>query len=148
MKKLLMIAFLAFAGSYSTISAQQPTVIVSDKTGWHKITETTVSFKKESDEIVVMGADKFAAIKLRIKDAPIDLVNLDIYFEDGGKQHVNIAMPIKTEGETREIKIDGGERDLKKVAFVYKTLPNRDDEKARVELWGLKTNEDKHKGTE
>lgn len=147
MKKVLLIVILATAGIFNTISAQQPSVVVSDKTGWQKIAETTVSFKKESDEVVIMGADKFAAIKIKIKDAPIDLVNLDIYFEDGKKQHVNIAMPIKVEGESRVIDIDGGEKDLKKIAFVYKTLPNRDDEKAKVEIWGLKTNADKNKGT-
>jgi hypothetical protein len=150
MKTVIMIVALAIAGCINTIHAQHPTVVVSDKTGWHKIAETTVSFKKESEEIIVLGADKFASIKLKVKDAPIDLVNLDIYFKDGKKQHVNIAMPIKTEGETRVIDIDGGERDIKKVEFVYKTLPNRDDEKAHVELWGMKTNADKDKvkGTE
>jgi hypothetical protein len=147
MKKVLMIVFLATAGIYNTITAQQPAVVVSDKTGWHKIAETTVSFKKETDEVMIIGADKFASIKIKIKDAPIDLVDLDIYFKDGKKQHVNIAMPIKVEGESRVIDIDGGERDLKKIDFVYKTLPNRNDEKARVEIWGLKTNTDKHKGT-
>src|SRR3954470_23607599 len=99
MKKILMVAFLATAGICNTINAQQPAVVVSDKAGWHKIAETTVSFKKELDEVVVLGADKFASIKFKIKDAPIDLVNLDIYFEDGKKQHVDIAMPIKVQGE-------------------------------------------------
>lgn len=143
MKKLLLIIFLATAGLCKTASAQKPAVVVSDKSGWHKIAETIVNFKKENDEVVIMGADKFAQIKLRVTDAPIDLVNLDIYFEDGGKQHVDLAMPLKMNGESRIIDINGGERDLKKIEFVYKTLPNRKDEKAGVEIWGLKTNVDK-----
>jgi len=46
-------------------------------------------------------------------------------------------------GESRVIDLNGGERNLKKIVFVYKTLPNRKDEKAHVEIWGLKTNTDK-----
>ncbi len=143
MKKVLLIIFLATTGLCKTASAQKPAVIVTDKSGWHKIAETTVSFKKEKDEVVIMGADKFASIKIKVTDAPVDLVNLEIYFEDGGKQHVDVAMPLKMNGESRQIDIDGGERDLKKIEFVYKTLPNRKDEKAGVEIWGLKTNADK-----
>ena len=35
----------------SAANAQKPAVVVSDKTGWHKIGETTVDFKKEKDEV-------------------------------------------------------------------------------------------------
>ena len=143
MKKTLMIILLAVAGSFSTANAQQPAVITSDKTGWHKIGETTVNFQKEKDEILVVGADRFAAIKFKVTDAPIDLKDLEVYYESGDKQDVKINMPIKMAGESRVIDLNGGERNLKKIVFVYKTLPNRKDEKAHVEIWGLKTNTDK-----
>jgi len=143
MKKALMIILLAVAGSFSAANAQQPAVITSDKTGWHKIGETTVNFQKEKDEILVLGADRFASIKFKVTDAPIDLKDLEVYYESGDKQDVKINMPIKMAGESRVIDLNGGERNLKKIVFVYKTLPNRKDEKAHVEIWGLKTNTDK-----
>lgn len=143
MKKTLMIILLAVAGSISVVNAQQPAVITSDKTGWHKIGETTVNFQKEKDEILVVGADRFASIKFKVTDAPIDLKDLEVYYESGDKQDVKINMPIKMAGESRVIDLNGGERNLKKIVFVYKTLPNRKDEKAHVEIWGLKTNTDK-----
>ncbi len=143
MKKIVIIAMLAFAGTYNVAMAQQPAVMLSDKTGWHKIGETTVNFQKETDEISVIGADRFASIKFKIEDAPIDLISMEIYYESGDKQDVKINMPIKAPGESKIIDLNGGERSLKKIIFKYKTLPNRKDVKAHVEILGLKTNTDK-----
>ncbi len=140
MKKLILSSILATVGICGIVYAQQPAVIVSDKTGWHRIGETTVDFQKESDEILVMGADRFASIKFKVEDAPIDLISMEVFYESGDTQVVNINMPIKKKGESRTIDLKGGERDLKKIVFVYKTLANRKDTKASVEVWGLKTN--------
>ena len=144
MKKLILFSLLV-AGSYGTMFSQKPGVVISDKDGWHKIGETTVDFKTEKDEIAVIGADKFNSVKIKVEKETINLESFDIYFEDGSHQSVNIAKEIKAPGETREVKIDGGERALKKIAFVYKTLPNSKDKKAHLELWGHKSNADKDK---
>ncbi len=143
MKKKLIIILLVIAGGYGTAIAQTPAVMLSDKAGWHKIGEQTVSFQKERDEILVLVADRFASIKFKVTEAPIDLMSLEIYYESGDKQDVKINTPIKEKGESRVIELNGGERNLKKIVFVYKTLPNRKDVKAHVEVWGLKTNTDK-----
>src|SRR6185369_15011046 len=137
--KLILFSLLV-AGSYGKMFSQKPGVVISDKDGWHKIGETTVDFKTEQDEIAVIGADKFSSVKIKVDKEPIRLESFDIYFENGGKQSVVIAKEIKNPGETREVKIEGGERSLKKVEFTYKTMPNPSDKKAHLELWGYKTN--------
>ena len=48
--------------------------------------------------------------------------------------------PVIAGNESRVIDLNGGERSLKKIVFVYKTLPNQKAEKAEVAVWGLKTN--------
>lgn len=141
----MMIISLAVSSLMNVAIAQKPAVVVSDKTGWQKIGETTVKFEKETDEIVVMGADKFASLKFKVTDAAIDLINADVYYDNGSSEKININMPLKIAGETKVFNIKGGEHDLKKVVLTYKTLPNGKDKKAHVELWGLKTNADKHK---
>lgn len=138
MKKTLIVILLAVAGSYGRVSAQTPAVITSDKAGWHKIGEKTVDFTKDRDEIVVLGNDRFASVKFKVTDAPIDLQDLEVYYESGDKQDIKILFPIKSPGESRVIDLNGGERSLKKIVFVYKTLPNSKDKKAHVEIWGLK----------
>lgn len=141
MKKLVMIVMLAFAGASGVAWAQTPSVVVSDKTGWHKLGETTVDLKKERDEISVIGADKFAAIKFKVLDESIDLISAEIFYESGDNQTININSHVKAPGDSRQVDINGGERAIKKIAFVYKTEPNAKDKKAHLEIWGLKTNE-------
>ena len=145
MKKLAIILLLAMAGSYTTVNAQQPKIVVSDKSGWHKIGEVTVNFTKDRDEILVMGADKFESLKFKVLEAPIELIQMDIYFDNGDKQAVPIKQSVKAAGESKVINLKGDERGIKKIVFEYRTLPNRHDEKARVEIWGLKTNVNKNK---
>jgi len=143
MKKVLMMILLAIAVNYGSAMAQKPAIVVDDRDGWHKIGETTVNFEKDRDQILVIGADRFASIKFKVKGAPIQLMDLEVYYESGDKQDINVNMPIKELGESRVIDLNGGERDLKKIVFVYKTISNRKDVKAEVEVWGYKTNIDK-----
>jgi hypothetical protein len=128
------------------IKAQQPAIVVSDKPGWHKIAETTVDFKRESDDVDVMLADKFASLKFKVTDAPIELLDLDVLYEDGTKQNIRIGYSIKKAGDmSDEIAVKGGEeKKIDRILFRYRTLPNRKDDKAHVEIWGKKTNADKH----
>jgi len=141
MMKTMIMMLLAIAGSIGIASAQTPAVMVSDAAGWHKIAERTVAFKTDKDEIAVVGSDRFSTLKFKVTEAAIDLVSLEITYESGDKQDVKINQAIKSPGESRVIDLKGGsERSIKKIVFVYKTLPNSKEEKARVEIWGLKIN--------
>jgi hypothetical protein len=142
MKKILMILLTLSAG-YGIATAQQPAVVANDKTGWHKIGETTVDFKNDRDVVSVMGADRFAAIRFKVTDASLDLKDLEVYYESGDKQDIQVRTPITKGAESRVIDLNGGERSLQKIVFVYSTVPNQKEEKAHVEIWGLKTNADK-----
>jgi hypothetical protein len=139
MRKTMIIALLAIAG-YGVASAQLPKVITSDKKGWHKIGETRVDFQKERDEIDVLVANRFSAIQLKVEDAPIDLIGAEAYYASGDKQDLKLFASIKAPGESNIINLNGGERTLKKIVLIYKTIPNYKDKKAHVEIWGLKTN--------
>lgn len=141
MKKSIIILLLAFVGSFGIASAQSPSVMVSDEAGWHKIGERTVDFEQDRDEVAVLVSDRFASLKFKVTEATIDLVSLEVVYESGDNQNVMISQSIKAPGESRTIDLKGGaERSIKKIIFVYKTLPNSKDERASVEIWGLKTN--------
>ncbi len=137
---MLMLSF----GTASMLNAQKPEIITSDKKGWHKIGENTVNFKTDRDEILVIGADKFRSILFRVSEAPIHLVRANISYESGDGEDISLDFPVQVAGESRIVNLNGGERSIKKITFVYHTLPNRRDEKAHVEIWGLKTNYDKN----
>ncbi|HQV99834.1 MAG TPA: hypothetical protein PLI47_06325 [Bacteroidia bacterium] len=145
MKKKLNIILLSIIGNAGLAFAQSPAIISSDKSGWHKIAETTVDFTKERDEVAVLMADKFASLQFKVQDAAIDLISLEVLYDNGEKQNIDINSPIKAHSQSAVIKINGGERSIKTIAFVYKTMPNSKDTKAHVEIWGLKTNTDEKK---
>src|SRR6185295_9529703 len=96
-------AFIAFVLSVGILSAQQPAVMVSTAPGWHKIASTTVDFKKDRDEVSVLGADRFTAIRFMVTEAPIDLQDLEIWFENGTKQDVQVRTPVEAGKESRVI---------------------------------------------
>jgi hypothetical protein len=134
LKVLFVLIAFVMAG---TANAQKPAVMVSDKAGWHKIGEVTASFKSEKDELVVMGADMFKSIKLFVKDAPMNISDLDIYYEDGSQEAVALKNEFKAGGESRVIDIKSTVS-IKKIVFTYKSIANSKDEKATVELYGMK----------
>ena len=138
MKNKLAILLLLISGSFGRVSAQKPVVMVSDKAGWHKIGETTVDFKKEMDEVIVLGADRFTALKFKVTDAPIDLQNLQVWFENDTKQDIELRNPIEVGKESRVVDLPGNQLEIRKIVFIYKTLEGRSDEKAHVEIYGLK----------
>jgi hypothetical protein len=138
MKKVIVLVLFIIVGSYGIGSAQQDKVLKGEKTGWHKIGEATINFLTEQYEILVLKADKFGYIKFKVMNAPIVLLNLEVHFESGNKQNIDVASLRKEPGESWVIKLNMGVRTIKKVVFVYKTLPNHYDEKAQVELWGYK----------
>ena len=123
-------------------AVEMPGIVLSDKKGWHKIGERTINWKMDHDEIVVIGADRFSALKLKAEFGSIDLRGIDVVYESGDNQKIQIQNPIKAGTETRVIDLNGGERSLKKIVFVYKTIPDQSEEKALVEVWGLKTNKE------
>jgi hypothetical protein len=136
MKKIMLVLVMFAVAQLNLAHAQKPGVVVSDKAGWHKVGEVKADFKMEKESIVVMGADMFKSIKLMVTDAPINIVSLKVYYEDGMVDDVTVRSEIKAGGETRSI--DVKMKDIKKVEFVYKTIPNAKEDKAHVELYGMK----------
>jgi hypothetical protein len=136
MKKTLVILFALFsaAGAY----AQKPAIVTDKSAGWQKIGETKVNFETERDEIAVMGADKFKSLKLKVTDAAVNISDVEVYFENGEKETLNVRSEIKPGMETRAFDLKGYDRAIKKVVYIYKTAPNSANDKAHVELWGLK----------
>ena len=142
MRKFVLLLLLVV--SQSSVLAQTPKVVVSDKDGWHKIGETKVNFKTETDKILVVGANRFSSIKIKVAEAPINLESFVIYFDNDEKQTVTVGQEFNVPGETREIAF-GGEKNVKRIEFTYKTLGDTSDKKAQVELWGFKSNTNKDK---
>jgi hypothetical protein len=140
MRKFVLILLVAV--SSANMWAQTPKVVINDKDGWHKIGETIVNLDKETDKILILGANRFASVKIKVTEAPIHLESFDIFYDNDEVKSVKIGQEIKHEGETSIVDL-GGEKNIKRVDFYYHTIGKVKNKKAHVELWGLKTNLDK-----
>jgi len=139
MKKAALVLVALFAVLLNSAFAQEPSVMLSDKPGWHKIGEVKADFKMENESIAVLGADKFKSILLKVTDAPINIERIQVFYESGQMEEFDVKNELKANSETRKIDLkDGTTQEIKNVTFTYKTVPNQKEEKAHVELYGLK----------
>jgi hypothetical protein len=138
MKKNILLILMAIAGiSYSAI-AQKPAIVTNDKPGWHKIAQTVVDLKSDKDEVEVLGDDHFKALQLHVEDAPVEMTDLSVIYGNDEHEDITVKDLINAGGQTRQIDLEGKDRSIKKVILRYKTVPNAEHDKARVEIWGLK----------
>ncbi len=131
---LILVAFVLF--NLHTAFAQKPGVVISAKPGWHKIGEVKADLKMEDESIVVLGADKFKAIKLKVTKASVSILVLKVHYETGEIEEIPVKIELQEGEETRVMDLKN--KPLKKVTFTYKTLPNSREDKAHIELYGLK----------
>ncbi len=137
MKKVLYL-LLILVSSHAAVMAQKPAVVTDKSPGWQKIGEVTASFQVEKDGISVLGADRFKSIKLRCTDATIEIYDVEVYYESGDSEHLDVKSELKAGQETRAMDLKGSTRELKKVVFTYKSKAGMENNKAHIELYGLK----------
>ena len=139
MKNLMGIFLFAAVTAFTLpASAQMPAVVTSDKAGWHKLGELSVSFQTERDEILVVGKDKFKSLRILVKYQAVYIASMVVYYENGDTEDIAVNSEMQAGKESQVFNLKGGSREIKKITFVYKTASNASDEKAHVEVYGLK----------
>ena len=137
MKKILFVlAVSIFTGIAA--NAQKPEIITSNKAGWHKIGEANVNFKTEKDQFLILGADRFKSIQVRVKGAPVHIDDMEIEYDGGAKEDVSLRSNFSIGSKSRVISLKNNSAELKKVSFVYHTVSKSKARKAEIQLWGLK----------
>lgn len=144
MKKTCGILAMLLGMTFTVAYAQKPAVVADNDPGWKRIGQVTASFKKQNESIAVLGADEFTAIKLKVSEAPINIDRVQVFYESGDMEELSVSKALQAGSETAVLHLSKPYRDIKKVAFTYKTLPNSQGDKADLELYGLKTNQQKH----
>ena len=137
MKKAIVL-FIMLTGIGLAAYAQEPAIVASDKPGWHKIGEVKANFKTESESIAPMGKDKFKAVRLKITDAPIEISQIIVSYEDETMQEIPLNGQLAEGSETNVFTLNSPDKEIKKVSFTYRSKPNYEGDRAHVELYGLK----------
>lgn len=102
---------------------------------WRFIGDKRVNFGVDRDVIVVKGNDNYRQIKVKVTDGPLQMIDMDIYFENGDKMNVPMKNRFKQGDESRLIDLPGGSRSIRRIEFVYETIGFVKG-KARVAVWG------------
>ncbi len=162
MKKILLLSLFSIA-VFTTSIAQTPGVVVSEKPGWHRIADRHAGYNTDRDEIMVVGNRFFKQVKLKVKDAPLNLTSFEVYFKNGSKKTVEVNKLMNAGDETAPADIDNSSP-VTKVILVYNTVGSKtsdvtvesktnrsgekevekeheretEKERAEVEVWGLK----------
>lgn len=138
MKRTVVLITILLIATINFAIAQEPAIIISDSPGWHKIGEVKASFRTESESIAVIGNSQLKAIKLKVTDASININKVILIYESGETQEFPMGGMLKDGAETGEFKLKNQEGGLQKITFTYKREPNVNENKAHVELYGLK----------
>ena len=139
LKFILFIPLIAFLSYQSDAeNGKKKNMKNPDKRVWKLIGEKTVDFVRDRDELKVDGDEHFEFVKIVATDAPIYLNNLVVTFETGNDQAVTIKDAIKIPGESKIFRVTVPIREIRKIYFVYSTIPNARDKKAHLEIYGSK----------
>lgn len=136
-----LILFIALCLSNQLV-AQDDDSEISDTIYWKKIGTTILNFEKERNEVIVNSQEKFSEFHLYVKFAPVELEEIVIFFKNGDQQKFPVKEKIKKEGFEKELEINGKERAIEKLVFQGRTIPNPNENKAKIEIWGEKENSD------
>ena len=99
--------------------------------------DKTVDVKRNRDEITVASSsDRYTSMKVIVKDAAINLYGLEVYYEGGNGQIIQVGQSFQPNSESLIYPLRDGQKDLRKIAIAYKSLPGK---KAHIEVWGFKT---------
>jgi DNA gyrase/topoisomerase IV subunit B len=137
MKKIIFL-LIASIVTLSALHAQKPEVITKNKAGWQKIGDAKVDFKSDKDKFILIGKDKYKSLQIKVKDAPVLIESVQVEYEGDIKEEIELSAALKTGSESRIIELKNSNTEIKNVTFIYRTIPDSDDKKAELELWGLK----------
>jgi hypothetical protein len=140
--KKLFISIVMLAGIYSLAFGQTP-----QSSGWVKIGEKSVNLSEDHGifdfdkdrEKTINANEKYSAIRFKAKDATVNLTDIIVEYEDGKKQNLSINSPVRAENESRIVNLDSKDKKLDKITFNYQKDESARADKAKVELWGLKS---------
>ena len=103
---------------------------------WKHLGQKEANLKVDRDEIAVgAGEGFFKAIKLEVRKAGVEFISLRVVYATGADQQIEVRKKIQAGGETRVMDLDGRNRSLRKVVFIYRT-DKKALKRASVVLYG------------
>jgi hypothetical protein len=143
MKKQLYVTvvftiLLLFCLSLKTYAQNHQPVGQGAVGSWRLLGERVVDFTVDKDLITVTDNNICRKLKFKIADAPIDMKDMKVMFENGEVQTIPLNFRMEKGHESRMIDLAGNTRQIKVVYFNYKTVRPGFRGKAKLILFGQK----------
>ncbi|MBL8546257.1 MAG: DUF2541 family protein [Hyphomonadaceae bacterium] len=103
-----------FAGALVMLAA-----CATPAAAWTQVGVREVRDGTDRDVIVLEGPRQFERIKLCVYRNPVHFYDLDVFYANGGHQDVSVRQRINPGECTRAIDLNGGDRNITRVAMVY-----------------------------
>jgi hypothetical protein len=129
-----VLGLLACGGRSQRVTSAHP----APPGSWQVLATAVVDLDRERDEFRVTGADSFRRLRVHAVDAGIDMRDMDVIYENGGHEDIQVRSTIQRGESTRPLDLQGGSRRLERVEFSYRSLPNMRGRKAKMVLEGQK----------
>ena len=132
---------LTIAAFGISVSAQE---VVASKSGapgtWQELGTITVKSDLNHDDIVLAGFSEYRSLKLKAVDAPVNIVNMSVIWQDGKVDQLNIKFKLAAGGESKVIDLKGGRttKKIRRVTIWYQNDKKVPAGKAKVTLLGMK----------
>lgn len=102
--------------------------------GWRLLGEAQARRSVDRDEIHARSDRAYSAIRLRVFDAPVELLRVRIRFRNGESREIEVRQLIERGGATRVIGLPGERRFIDRLVFWHRT-PTGARHIARVQVW-------------
>jgi len=102
---------------------------------WTQIGVRDVRDRTDRDTIVVEGPRQFERIKLCVYRNPVHFIDVDVRFANGGHQDVSVRQRLNPGQCTRNIDLNGDDRNITTVSMLYEETSWRRGAHATVRLF-------------
>ena len=141
-RRLAAVLIAGLVGAVATEAIAQNQVVrpaPGPAGSWRLIGQVTANFTADHDVIVVREPfDNFRRIKFKVTDAPLDIQQVVVTYDNGVPDRLAVRERIPKGGESRAIDLRGaGKRSLRKIEFWYDTA-GRGDGRADITVFGMK----------
>jgi hypothetical protein len=101
--------------------------------------ERAVDFHADHDMIPVGAYDGwFRSIVFWVEKNNIEVFNLMITYADGQREKIETRLVFDEHSRSRVIRLEGGKRRIRDIAFTYRTVGRWSEGRARVVVYGIR----------
>jgi hypothetical protein len=108
----------------------------SPAAAWTLLGERIVRDRMDHDEIWLEGHRRFTQIKICVYRHPVRVYDVDVNFNNGGHQDVEVRDRINPGTCTRDIDLTGDDRDIRNIKMLYEETSWGRRKTATVRVFG------------